>query len=62
MAFDTGVVHQDVDRAELLDGLFSHRGDFTFLADVSLDGDGLAAHGFDLLDNPFGVLRLFFCH
>ena len=56
MAFDTGVVHQDVDSAELLDGLFGHRGDFIFLADVRLDGDGLAAHGFDLFDNPFGVL------
>ena len=38
---------------------FSHRGDLTLLADVSPDGDGLSARGYDLLHNPRASCAIF---
>jgi hypothetical protein len=53
---DAGVVDEDVDGAELGLGGGDEAGDVLGVGDVCLDGDGLPAEGFDLLDDFVGLL------
>lgn len=55
VAEDTGVVDEDVDAAELLDGGLD---DLVAILDAVVVGDGLAASGLDLVDNHIGSLLL----
>ena len=48
MAFDAGVVDEDVTSAELLPGLLDEVLDVGGDGDVGLDGDGLASCGFNV--------------
>ena len=53
VAEDTGVVDEDIDAAELLDGGLD---DLVAVLDAVVVGDGLAASGLDLVDNHIGSL------
>jgi len=54
-SLDSSIVHEDIQAAELLDRLLDHRGHITLLAHVGADGNGLAAHRFDLVNNRGAV-------
>jgi hypothetical protein len=51
---DAGVGADNVELAEVLDGLVHHLDGLGDVADVGLDGDGVAAHLLDLLDELVG--------
>jgi hypothetical protein len=53
---DARVGADDVELAEVLDGLVHHLDGLGDVADVGLDGDGVAAHLLDLLDELVGGL------
>jgi hypothetical protein len=53
VAEDTGIVDEDVDAAESLDGSFD---DCLTILDTAIVGNGLAASFFDLLNDHIGSL------
>ena len=55
-AADAGVVDEDVDAAEGVDGLLHGVDDVLLFEDVHGDGESLAPHGFELLDGRVQVL------
>lgn len=55
--FGAGIGDDDVDAAEVREGLGEERGDLRDFGDVGLDGDRFAAVGFNLRDNFVGRCR-----